>query len=95
MGMPGGWALRPFAMLASSFKVILTDADTIFLRDPALLLREQGFLEKGALFYHDRILGPANPDVYNWLDNLLDEVDARYMHDIRKKQCLVQQVHFL
>jgi len=83
--MPGGWALRPFAILASSFrKVILTDADTIFLQDPALLLKEPGFMDKGALFWHDRILGPANPDVYNWLDDLLDEINAKYVPEMKK-----------
>jgi hypothetical protein len=85
MHMPGGWALRPFAILASSFrKVILTDADTIFLQDPALLFQEDGFLDKGALFYHDRVLGPARAELYDWLDNLLEEVNAKYLQDIRK-----------
>ena len=35
LDLPGRWAMRPFALLASSFKtVILADADTIFLQDP-------------------------------------------------------------
>lgn len=85
MSMPGEWALRPFAILASSFRnVILTDADTIFLQDPALLLSEPGFIDKGALFYRDRVLGPAKTEVYDWLDNLLDEVNAKNMKEIKK-----------
>lgn len=85
MNMPGGWALRPFAILASSFKrVILTDADTVFLQDPALLLEEPGFQNKGAIFYHDRVLGPAGDEVYDWVDNLLDDVNAEYIDDIKK-----------
>ena len=36
IGLPGRWASRPFAILASSFKaVILSDADTVFLQDPS------------------------------------------------------------
>lgn len=84
MSMPGGWALRPFAVLASSCNVILTDANTIFLQDPTLLLSEPGFIDKGALFYRDRVLGPAKAEVYDWLDNLLDEVNAKNMKEIKK-----------
>ena len=44
LDLPGGWAMRPFAMLASSFKyVILSDADTIFLEDPRKLVQEPTF----------------------------------------------------
>ena len=33
LGLPGGWAMRAFAILASSSKtVILADADTVFLQ---------------------------------------------------------------
>jgi len=85
MNMPGGWALRPFAILASSFKkVILTDADTVFLQDPALLLEEPGFQDTGALFYHDRVLGPAGDEIYDWVDHLLDDVNAMYLDDVKK-----------
>lgn len=85
MNMPGGWALRPFAILASSFKkVILSDADTVFLQNPELLLEEPGFKKTGALFYHDRLLSPASQDTYDWLDNMLEEVNAKYLHDIKK-----------
>ena len=83
--MPGGWALRPFAILASSFKkVILCDADTIFLQDPAVLLQEPGFRDTGTVFYHDRLLAPAKAEVYDWVDNILEEVNAKHMDDIKK-----------
>lgn len=85
LDMPGGWALRPFAILASSFrKVILSDADTIFLQDPALLLQEPGFMKTGAIFYHDRLLAPAKKEVYDWVDNILEEVNAKHIDEIRK-----------
>jgi Mannosyltransferase putative len=85
MKMPGGWALRPFAILASSFKkVILTDADTVFLQDPSALLTEPGFMDTGAIFYRDRVLGPGSNDVYDWVDNILEEVNAKYLEDIKK-----------
>ncbi|KAL9084160.1 MAG: hypothetical protein Q9165_008208 [Trypethelium subeluteriae] len=53
----GGWAIKPFAALASSFRdVILLDADAVFLQDPALLLEDPSFQATGALFFHDRLL---------------------------------------
>jgi hypothetical protein len=85
LDMPGGWALRPFAVLASSFKkVILSDADTIFLQNPAVLLQEPAFREKGTVFYHDRVLSPAKPEVYDWVDNILEEVNAKHLDDVKK-----------
>jgi hypothetical protein len=85
MDMPGGWALRPFAVLASSFKkVILSDADTVFIQDPTLLLQEPGFKDTGAIFYHDRLLAPAKDEVYDWVDNILEEVNAKHLDDVKK-----------
>jgi alpha 1,3-mannosyltransferase len=54
----GGWAIKPFALLASTFEqVILIDADAVFLQDPTVLLDNHSkYLETGALFFHDRLL---------------------------------------
>ncbi|RBR24746.1 uncharacterized protein FIESC28_02519 [Fusarium coffeatum] len=53
----GGWAIKPFATLASPYeKVILLDADTVFLQDPRQLLLQDRFNETGALLFHDRLL---------------------------------------
>ena len=72
LDLPGGWAMRPFAMLASSFKhVILSDADTIFLRDPRVLLHEPTYQHYGSVFWHDRILDPAKEEIYDWADEIL------------------------
>lgn len=51
-----GWAMKPFAMLASRFqKAILVDADTIFLQRPDAYFDVDIHLkETGTLFYHDR-----------------------------------------
>ena len=78
LGLPGGWAMRPFAILASSFKrVILADADTIFLQDPRVLLNEPAFSEYGAIFWHDRLLAPAKEETYKWADELLETAKAK------------------
>ncbi|KAJ3471766.1 hypothetical protein MRS44_001865 [Fusarium solani] len=48
----GGWAIKPFAALASHFeKVILLDADAVFLQDPEQLLRQDRFQETGVLLF--------------------------------------------
>lgn len=78
LDLPGGWAMRPFAMLASSFKrVILADADTIFLQDPRVLLYEPTFEEYGAVFWHDRLLAPASEETYKWADEILEIAKAK------------------
>jgi hypothetical protein len=83
--LPGRWASRPFAVLASSFKmVILTDADSIFLQDPSLLLQEPGFMKTGALFYRDRILEPAEEDIYDWVEDILERVRATRLNEVKK-----------
>ena len=87
--------MRPFATLASSFKkVILTDADTVFLESPELLLQEPGFKKTGALFYHDRLLSAAKTDTYDWLDNMLEEVNAKNLDDIKKDSGWFQRKTF-
>ncbi|GLA45097.1 CAZyme family GT71 [Aspergillus niger] len=53
----GGWAIKPFAALASPFeKVILADADAVFLQPPEVLLQHDALVNKGALLFHDRLL---------------------------------------
>lgn len=53
----GGWAIKPFAVLGSSFeKVILMDADAVFLKSPDILLQQDAFHRSGALLFRDRLL---------------------------------------
>ncbi|KAI5917848.1 mannosyltransferase putative-domain-containing protein [Camillea tinctor] len=50
-----GWAVKPFAILLSSFReVIFIDADALFFRNPALLFDDPDYQRTGALFFRDR-----------------------------------------
>ena len=53
-----GFAMKPFAALASSFeRVILVDADTIFLQRPDGYFNEHaGLRETGLYYFHDRTI---------------------------------------
>ncbi|KAJ3219087.1 hypothetical protein HDU67_002743 [Dinochytrium kinnereticum] len=58
-----GWAIKPFAILASTFKeVIFVDADVLFLQDPySVMDRSRIFQKYGQLFFQDRTLGGEEP----------------------------------
>lgn len=51
-----GWAMKPFALLASShIRAILVDADALFLTSPESLFESNpGLVRTGILFFHDR-----------------------------------------
>ncbi|KAF9549406.1 hypothetical protein EC957_003795 [Mortierella hygrophila] len=67
----GGWSIKPFAMLASSFEeVMFVDADAYFLQDPAVLFQDPGYLATGALFFYDRTLFPGWTDGSDWLKSI-------------------------
>lgn len=67
----GGWDLKPFALLLSSFReAILIDADAYFMRNPACLFVEPSYLRTGALFFIDRFITPKR-DKRVWLQELL------------------------
>ncbi|RKL22183.1 hypothetical protein BFJ70_g13210 [Fusarium oxysporum] len=67
----GGWAIKPFAALASRFEqVILLDADAVFFQDPRHLLLQNRFKETGVLLFHDRLL---------WKNGFADRQD--WWHD--------------
>lgn len=53
-----GWAIKPFAVLASTIEqVMLLDADAVLFQAPeAVFDRHNGYLDTGALFFHDRLL---------------------------------------
>lgn len=54
----GGWAIKPFAMLASKFEqTILADADAVFVQSPEVIFDSHtGYRDAGALLFHDRLL---------------------------------------
>jgi len=63
-----GWAVKPFAILASRFKeVILMDADAMYIHDPALWFEDEGYKKTGALFFKDRTLYPGPHGGSEWL----------------------------
>ncbi|KAF9431179.1 hypothetical protein BGZ94_007630 [Podila epigama] len=50
-----GWAIKPFALLASRFEeAILIDADAFFVRNPEELFEDPGYQATGTLFFYDR-----------------------------------------
>ena len=50
-----GWEIKPFAVLASRFsKVLLMDADVLFLEKPSILFNNNYFIKSGTLFFYDR-----------------------------------------
>ncbi|KAG0300171.1 hypothetical protein BGZ98_009405 [Dissophora globulifera] len=68
----GGWAIKPFAMMASSFEeVMFVDADAYFLQDPAVLFDDPGYLATGALFFYDRTLFPDWTEGSDWIKSML------------------------
>ncbi|KAG4087572.1 hypothetical protein H8356DRAFT_1728669 [Neocallimastix lanati (nom. inval.)] len=83
-----GWAIKPFAILASRFEeVILIDADVVYLRDPIELFEDEGYIEKGTLFFRDRTLYPGSHPgsiwLKSWMINPLPETKAlRFWNEI-------------
>ncbi|KAI9197056.1 mannosyltransferase putative-domain-containing protein [Polychytrium aggregatum] len=63
-----GWAVKPFAMLASSFsEIIFVDADANFFQDPEVVFKDSGYVKTGALLYRDRTInvgGESNQSKY-------------------------------
>ncbi|KEF57466.1 uncharacterized protein A1O9_05383 [Exophiala aquamarina CBS 119918] len=54
----GGWAIKAFAILGSTFEqVMLLDADDVFLQPPDVIFAEHpDYLKTGTLLFHDRLL---------------------------------------
>lgn len=68
----GGWAIKPFALLASSFeKVMVLDADVIFLQKPEKILEsDPRFQATGTLLFHDRLIW-SNQGRHEWWETVL------------------------
>jgi len=69
----GGWAMKPFAMLACRFqKTIVLDADAIFVRSPDQLFQtEPGLVETGTLFWHDRAFNAKPEARHSWVRDIM------------------------
>lgn len=75
-----GWAIKPYAMLMSSFReVIFIDADSFFFRDPAQLFDDPDYQKTGALFFRDRTIMPESKR------RLLLQVLPRPIHKLAKE----------
>lgn len=65
-----GWALKPFAILFSSFReVIFIDADSFFFHNPERLFDDPDYAKTGALFFRDRSLYKESKKA--WLQKLI------------------------
>ncbi|PWN36436.1 uncharacterized protein FA14DRAFT_186668 [Meira miltonrushii] len=52
----GGWAMKPFALLTSSFdEAMLVDADTVLVMPPEDIFKSEGYRKTGTLFFQDRL----------------------------------------
>ncbi|GAN02981.1 alpha-1,3-mannosyltransferase [Mucor ambiguus] len=68
----GGWALKPYAVLASSFtEVILMDADVFMVKKPESFFEDEGYKKTGALFFLDRTLFNNYHEGRKWLKSFL------------------------
>ena len=60
-----GWALKPYAVLASRFRhVLLLDADNVPARDPSFLFETPEYGRSGAIFWPDRSDRPGLPGAF-------------------------------
>lgn len=68
----GGWAMKPFAILASKFtELIMMDADVFFLQEPSKLFEDEGYKVTGSLFFYDRTLFANWEKGPDWLRSFL------------------------
>ncbi|KAI8608832.1 mannosyltransferase putative-domain-containing protein [Chytriomyces sp. MP71] len=77
-----GWAIKPFAILASRFRtVIFMDADALLFQNPENLVRTSTlFKQYGTLFYHDRTV--KNGGNLNWFKGI-NPTYTRYASSLR------------
>ncbi|KAG0243077.1 hypothetical protein BGW41_002939 [Actinomortierella wolfii] len=63
-----GWAIKPFAILMSSFEEVLSmDSDASFLEDPRILFDDAGYKETGTLYFYDRTIFPGVTGPRDWM----------------------------
>jgi hypothetical protein len=69
-----GWAIKPFAILASQFEqVLFIDADAVLLQPPEVIFdQHMGYRTTGALLFHDRLSGENGSEIrQNWWRRVL------------------------
>lgn len=68
----GGWAVKPYAILASSFsQVLMMDADVFMFQKPEVFFEDEGYKKTGALFFLDRTLFNNYQEGRKWLKSFL------------------------
>ena len=69
----GTFAIKPMAMLLSSFEqVMIVDADAIFLQPPEVLFKSKRYQDTGTYFFHDRLMYPNGfPERHAWYNSHL------------------------
>lgn len=77
-----GWAIKPFAILLSSFReVIFIDSDSFFFRNPEVMFDDPGYVKTGALFFRDRLIMPELRR--SWLQSVLPQPVSRNVKQSR------------
>ncbi|KAJ2995481.1 hypothetical protein HDV02_000766 [Globomyces sp. JEL0801] len=77
------FAIKPFALLASSFRhAMLMDADVVFLQPPEKLFDLESYKRTGAFFFHDRSLFIKNQVSLDWVKHIVGEMTST-MKDLR------------
>ncbi|KAJ0123197.1 lpha-mannosyltransferase [Diaporthe amygdali] len=77
-----GWAIKPFAILLSSFReVIFIDSDSFFFRNPEVMFDDPGYVKTGALFFRDRLIMPELRR--RWLQSILPQPVSRNVKQSR------------
>jgi alpha 1,3-mannosyltransferase len=77
-----GWAMKPWAMLMSSFQeVLFMDADVLFFVDPETLFEDPQYRATRALFFKDRNLG--REEKRKWLKKVLPSPISKKMKENR------------
>ncbi|KAG2208945.1 hypothetical protein INT47_011085 [Mucor saturninus] len=68
----GGWSVKPYAILASSFsQVLMMDADVFMFQKPESFFEDKGYEKTGALFFLDRTLFNNYKEGKKWLKSFL------------------------
>lgn len=80
----GGWAIKAFAVLASGFEeVILVDADAVFLQKPDVLFEQEGYIDKGAYLFHDRLLWQHSfTERHDWWKDQIKEPSSEMLKSL-------------
>jgi len=72
-----GWALKPFAILYSSFEeVMLLDADVVFFENPDVLFENPNYLRTGSFMFRDRTIDGLDGNKI-MMNNMLPSISER------------------